>query len=72
MSVDSSTSQTCHHPARDIVIVSLGATSASLIAAVVTMGFHGAPLAVLGAAGTVLVGAFSAGMSALGHLRRNA
>jgi hypothetical protein len=67
-----STRQVCHHPARDITIVTLAAGVISLGAAVTTMAFGVSPLAILTSSGGAFIAALSAGMNVLSHLRRGA
>ncbi|MGW1705040.1 hypothetical protein ACWCP8_05680 [Streptomyces sp. NPDC002206] len=66
-----STHQACHHPARDITIVTLVSGVVSLGTAVTTMAFDVSPLATLTSSGGAFIAVLSAGMNVLNHVKRN-
>ncbi|MFF7471818.1 hypothetical protein [Streptomyces sp. NPDC008092] len=66
-----STQQVCHHPARDITIVTLASGVGSLGTAVVTMALHTSPLATLTTGGGAFMAVLTAGLNILKHIRRD-
>ncbi|WEO97759.1 hypothetical protein A6P39_029170 [Streptomyces sp. FXJ1.172] len=66
-----STQQTCHHPARDITIVTLVSGVASLGTAVVAMSLHASPFATLTTSGAAFMAVLTAGMNVLKHVKRD-
>ncbi|MEU2301231.1 hypothetical protein [Streptomyces antibioticus] len=65
-----SAQQTCHHPARDITIVTLASGLVSLGTAVVTMALQASPFAVLTSSGATFMAVLTAGMNVLQHVKR--
>lgn len=66
-----STQQACHHPARDITIVTLASGVGSLGSAVVTMTLHTSPFATLTTSGATFMAILTAGMNVLKHVKRD-
>ncbi|MFD9328471.1 hypothetical protein [Streptomyces sp. NPDC060065] len=63
--------QTCHHPARDITIVTLASGVGSLSTAVVAVALHASPFATLTTSGAAFMAVLTAGMNVLQHVNRN-
>ena len=66
-----STQQACHHPARDITIVTLASGVGSLGSAVVAMALHTSPFAALTTGGATFMAILTAGMNVLKHVKRD-
>ncbi|MBT1091682.1 hypothetical protein [Streptomyces sp. Tu102] len=66
-----STQQVCHHPARDITIVTLASGVGSLGTAVVTMALHTSTFATVTSSGAAFMAVLTAGMNVLQHVKRS-